>query len=161
MVDAYLDHMSQNAGEFPTAEEIARVMEDVDRTGVHVLVHNIRWKQIEARHLPIILRGQMSKWLRGIQTEPEWTSHEREFLAAYLRLVETGTRPPTGPEICKALGGRRNVQWVRKRAHTIRCKQQEFDRPQLQLSREPNRPKLSAVVSHDAPATNWQVENRS
>ena len=50
------------------------------------------------------------------------------------------SQPPTGPEIVKALGGRRNVQWVRKRAHTIRCKQREFNQPLLLLSREPNRP---------------------
>ncbi len=136
----YLDLVDCAGGAFPTAEAVAEVLGDVDRTGVHVLVHNIRWKQIEARQLPLVLKGQMSKWLRGIQTEPEWTSHEREFLATYLKLIEENTQPPTGPEIVAALGNGRNVQWVRKRAHTIRCKQREFNQPQLLLSREPNRP---------------------
>jgi hypothetical protein len=161
VVDAYLAHLAAHDGTFPTAEEIAQALGDVDRTGVHVLVHNVRWKQIEARQLPIVLRGQMSKWLRGIQTEPEWTAHEREFLTVYLDLIEKGDRPPTGPEIVKALGGHRNVQWVRKRAHTIRCKQHEFDLPQLLLSREPNRPKVEAAVTDESPATRWEVEGRS
>jgi hypothetical protein len=144
---AYLEQVDSLAGRFPTAEEVAERLGDIDRTGVHVLVHNIRWKQIEARQLPLVLKGQMSKWLRGIQTEPEWTSHEREFLTAYLELVAQGTRPPTGPEIVKALGDRRNVQWVRKRAHTIRCKQREFNQPLLLLSREPSQPKQASAAA--------------
>jgi len=140
VANAYLELVDRGDGSYPTADDIAQVLGDVDRTGVHVLVHNIRWKQIEARQLPLVLRGQMSKWLRGIQTEPEWTAHEREFLAAYLKLVEERTEPPTGPDIVEALGSDRNVQWVRKRAHTIRCKQREFNQPLLLLTREPNRP---------------------
>lgn len=160
IVHAYLDHAKAHGDAFPTAEQLAAVLGDIDRTGVHVLVHNIRWKQVEARQLPIVLSGQMSKWLRGIQTEPEWTAHEREFLAAYLRLVEAGDRPPTGPEIVEALGGRRNVQWVRKRAHTIRCKQREFDLPQLLLSREPNRSADASRCVERTPSTRWGVEGR-
>ncbi len=152
VAEVYLELMGQSGGAFPSAEEIAEVLGDVDRTGVHVLVHNIRWKQIEARQLPLVLKGQMSKWLRGIQTEPEWTSHEREFLTAYLDLVERNEQPPTGPEIVRALGDHRNVQWVRKRAHTIRCKQREFNQPLLLLSREPNRPKAGAGVASQAGA---------
>ncbi len=152
VAEAYLTLVEQNGGAFPSAEEIAAVLGDVDRTGVHVLVHNIRWKQIEARQLPLVLKGQMSKWLRGIQTEPEWTSHEREFLTAYLDLVERRAHPPTGPEIARALGHRRNVQWVRKRAHTIRSKQREFNQPLLLLSREPNRPKAGGQAVAQAGA---------
>lgn len=144
VAEAYLELVGADTDRFPSAEDVASVMRDVDRTGVHVLVHNIRWKQIEARQLPMVLKGQMSKWLRGIQTEPEWTAHEREFLATYLELVERHGAPPTGPEIVAALPNDRNVQWVRKRAHTIRGKQREFNQPLLLLSREPNRPSQDA-----------------
>jgi hypothetical protein len=110
----------------------------VDRTGVHVLVHNIRWKQIDAGRLPLVLAGQTSKWLRGLQTRPEFTAHECEFLGAYLRWMDEHDQPPSGPEIAEILGAGRSVQWVRKRAHTIRRKQREFDMPELILTRKAN-----------------------
>ena len=58
----------------------------------------------------------------------------------YLRLVRERSEPPSGPEIAAELGGGRSVQWVRKRAHTIRRKQREFKMPELVLTRKSTSP---------------------
>jgi hypothetical protein len=132
----YVRYLEEHDFAHPSAASLAERLGDVDRTAVHVLVHNIRWKQIDLRRLPLVLAGQTSKWLRGLQTHPEFTAHEREFLAAYLRLVSLHGRPPSGPDVAEALGRDRSVQWVRKRAHTIRRKQREFGMPELVLCRK-------------------------
>jgi hypothetical protein len=132
----YLEFLEDNNFNHPAASELSAMLKDVDRTAVHVLVHNIRWKQIEQGKLPVVLAGQTSKWLRELQTKPRFTDHEKEFLDAYLKLVERNQRPPSGPDIAQELAGDRSVQWIRKRAHTIRRKQKEFNQPILILSRK-------------------------
>jgi hypothetical protein len=136
IVLTYIRFMEDKALSHPSASQLSALLEDVDRTAVHVLVHNIRWKQIDIDRLPLVLAGQTSKWLKGLQTKPEFTSHEKEFLASYLKLQERNGQPPSGPEIAAELGGGRSVQWVRKRAHTIRRKQREFEMPELVLKRK-------------------------
>ncbi|MEE3328560.1 MAG: hypothetical protein VX252_14575, partial [Myxococcota bacterium] len=136
----YLEFLEDNQFRHPAAAELSSLLGDVDRTAVHVLVHNIRWKQIDLGRLPVVLSGQTSKWLRELQTEPEFTDHEKEFLGAYLRLVERNDRPPSGPDVAGELLGERSVQWIRKRAHTIRRKQKEFNKPVLILSRKMPQP---------------------
>lgn len=152
VVTTYIRCLEEKAYEHPSAIHLAEQLGDVDRTGVHVLVHNIRWKQIDAGRLPLVLAGQTSKWLRGLQTRPEFTAHECEFLGAYLRWMDEHDEPPSGPEIAEALGGGRSVQWVRKRAHTIRRKQREFDMPQLLLSRKQGDPRDEAEAREAEPA---------
>jgi len=144
VVEAYIRAMEERGFEPPSAAEIAELFPGIDRSAVHLLVHNIRWKQIDLGRLPLLLAGQTSKWLRGLQTRPDFTSHEREFLQAYFRLLEEQKRPPSGPEIAETLGEGRSVQWVRKRAHTIRRKQREFEMPELILARKgaPGAPRL-------------------
>lgn len=161
VVTTYIRCLEDKAFEHPSATFLAEQLGDVDRTGVHVLVHNIRWKQIDAGRLPLVLAGQTSKWLRGLQTRPDFTSHECEFLTVYLRLVEEHERPPSGPEIAAALGGGRSVQWVRKRAHTIRRKQREFDMPELILSRKRNEADDDDPRSGEPAAGASPVEARS
>jgi hypothetical protein len=139
VIDAYIGYLENNNFTHPSAGQLSELLNDVDRTAVHVLVHNIRWKQIEMDRMPIVLAGQTSKWLKGLQTEPEFTSHEKEFLETYLRLVEVKHQPPSGPEIANELEGR-SVQWVRKRAHTIRRKQRDFQQPVLLLNRKNSQP---------------------
>jgi len=136
VVRTYLEFLEDNDFNHPAASELSALLKDVDRTAVHVLVHNIRWKQIEQGRLPVVLAGQTSKWLRDLQTKPTFTDHEKEFLHAYLRLVEKNQRPPSGPDVAQELSGDRSVQWIRKRAHTIRRKQKEFNQPILILSRK-------------------------
>jgi hypothetical protein len=138
LILAYIRYMEDHQFTQPSAAELSGVLQNVDRTAIHVLVHNIRWKQIDLDRMPLILQGQTSKWLKGLQTEPEFTSHEQEFLGAYLHLVEKTQQPPTGPDIASRLGESRSVQWVRKRAHTIRRKQRAFQKPVLILSRKNN-----------------------
>lgn len=135
VVLAYIRCLEDNDWQPPSASQLSALLDNVDRTAVHVLVHNIRWKQIDLHRLPMVLAGQTSKWLKGLQAKPEFTPHEREFLCAYLRLLDDNPQPPSGPEIAAVLG-RRSVQWVRKRAHTIRGKQREFNMPELILSRK-------------------------
>ena len=139
VIEAYIGYLENNDFEHPSAGQLSELLGDVDRTAVHVLVHNIRWKQIDMDRMPIVLAGQTSKWLKGLQTKPEFTSHEKEFLEVYLRLVEANRTPPSGPEIAEELGGR-SVQWVRKRAHTIRRKQRDFQQPVLLLNRKNSQP---------------------
>jgi hypothetical protein len=136
VVRTYLEFLEDNEFSHPTAAQLSDLLSDVDRTAVHVLVHNIRWKQIDLARLPVVLSGQTSKWLRALQTEPQFTDHEKEFLGAYLRLVERNQRPPSGPDVASELSSDRSVQWIRKRAHTIRRKQKEFNQPVLILSRK-------------------------
>ena len=148
IVAHYVRMMEEGGFSPPSAAALSECLGDVDRTAVHVIIHNVRWKQIDLGRLPLVLAGQTSKWLRGLQTRPEFTSHEREFLAAYFALIEDLGHPPSGPDIVERLGRHRSVQWVRKRAHTIRRKQREFDMPELVLSRKP-----SAVPETSRPAT--------
>jgi len=140
VVRTYLEFLEDNKFTHPTAAQLSDLLKDVDRTAVHVLVHNIRWKQIDMARLPVVLAGQTSKWLRALQTEPQFTDHEKEFLSAYLRLVERNQRPPSGPDVASELSSDRSVQWIRKRAHTIRRKQKEFNQPVLILSRKSPQP---------------------
>ncbi len=143
VVRAYIELLEENELNHPSAAELGAKIGNIDRSVIHVLVHSIRWKQIELDRLPLVLAGQASKWLRSLKREPEFTSHEEEFLAAYLRLVESRGTPPSGPDIAVELGGERSIQWVRKRAFTIRRKQREFNQPLLILAR--NKPELSHV----------------
>lgn len=136
IIRTYVRYMEENDFAHPSASELSDLLVGVDRTAVHVLVHNIRWKQIDLDRLPVVLRGQTSKWLKGLQTRPEFTPHEQEFLGVYLRLIHQNAQPPSGPEIAAELGRERSVQWVRKRAHTIRRKQREYKMPELILSRK-------------------------
>ncbi|MDG2334369.1 MAG: hypothetical protein P8Q97_09125 [Myxococcota bacterium] len=147
VVRAYIELLEENELAHPSAAELGNKIGNIDRSVIHVLVHSIRWKQIGLDRLPLVLAGQASKWLRSLKTEPEFTSHEEEFLVAYLKLVaDTGT-PPSGPDIAGALGSRRSIQWVRKRAFTIRRKQREFGCPLLILSRnKPSLPQFSRPV---------------
>ena len=51
VVATYINFLEDNKFIHPAASELASMLENVDRTAVHVLVHNIRWKQIEqGRH---------------------------------------------------------------------------------------------------------------
>ncbi len=134
----YVRYLEEHEFGSPSATDLSEKLGNVDRTAVHVLVHNIRWKQIDLDRLPMLLAGQTSKWLRGLQTQPEFTSHEREFLGVYLELVQANTEPPSGPQIAEALGADRSIQWVRKRAHTVRRKQRDFHQPILILARKKN-----------------------
>lgn len=156
VVQTYIRAMEENDFAPPTAATVSDLLGNVDRTAVHVLVHNIRWKQIDVGRLPLLLAGQTSKWLRGLQTKPEFTSHEREFLETYLGLLRQLQRPPSGPEIAASLVGGRSVQWVRKRAHTIRRKQREFEMPELVLTRKAESRAsgpVNGAPSHRAPCS--------
>jgi len=147
VVRAYIELLEENALAHPSAAELGAKIGNIDRSVIHVLVHSIRWKQIGLDRLPLVLAGQASKWLRSLKTEPEFTSHEEEFLGAYLKLVTETGAPPSGPDIAAALGSHRSIQWVRKRAFTIRRKQREFGHPLLVLSRnKPEMPQLSRPV---------------
>ena len=136
VVDAYLELKSGSDCLPPSCREISDRIGSLDRGAVHVVVHSIRRKQVGLGRLPLELRGQSSKWLRGWQRMPTFTAHECEFLTAYLELVQTRGRPPSGPEIARALGGQRSIGWVRKRAHTVRRKQSDFGQPRLEIARE-------------------------
>jgi hypothetical protein len=133
---AYLRLRSESGGAPPSPRELADQIPSLDRGAVHVVVHSMRHKQIRLGRLPLELRGQTSKWLKGWQRIPSFTSHERELLAAYLQLSLSLGRPPSGPEIANALGGRRSLGWVRKRVHTVRRKQADFGQPRLEITRE-------------------------
>jgi hypothetical protein len=148
---SYVRHLEDNGFVHPSATDLAKSLGNVDRTAIHVLIHNIRWKQIDRDRMPVVLAGQTSKWLRGLQTKPDYTSHEKEFLVAYLRLLEQNQQPPSGPQIADELDADRSVQWVRKRAHTIRRKQRAFRQPVLLLARKGNDPSggLSFRRSHE------------
>ncbi len=135
VVRSYIELVEENDSAHPSAAELAEKTGGIDRSVIHVLVHSIRWKQIDAGRLPLVLAGQASKWLRDLKTEPEFTPHEKEFLCAYLRLVARNGNPPSGPEVAEELGSDRSIQWVRKRAFTIRRKQREFDQALLMLAR--------------------------
>ncbi|MCS5635811.1 MAG: hypothetical protein NZ990_04785 [Myxococcota bacterium] len=143
IVRSYIELLEENDLSHPSAAELAEKIGRVDRGVIHVLVHSIRWKQIDLGRLPLVLAGQASKWLRHLKTEPEFTPHEKEFLCAYLQLVSTTGAPPSGPEVAAKLGAHRSIQWVRKRAFTIRRKQREFDQPLLLLTR--NKPETDAL----------------
>jgi len=136
VVEAYLQLKSESDALPPSSRELSHRIGSLDRGAVHVVVHSIRRKQMGLGRLPLELRGQSSKWLRGWQQRPTFTAHEREFLAAYLGLVRSRGRPPSGPEIASALGGQRSIGWVRKRAHTVRRKQTDFGQPRLEITRE-------------------------
>jgi hypothetical protein len=133
---SYLD-MQSTLGRPPSARELAETRGDLDRGGVHVLIHGIRRKQVALGQVPILLDGQMHKWLRGLQGEPDYTEHERRFLTVYLALVGETGRAPTGPDVLERLPEGTPIQWVRKRVHTIRRKQAAFGKPPLQMGREP------------------------
>ena len=135
VVRAYIELLEEREFAHPSAADLAAKLGNIDRSVIHVLVHSIRWKQIDFERLPLVLAGQASKWLRDLKTEPEFTSHEKEFLCAYLPLVSSNGSPPSGPDVAKELGPHRSIQWVRKRAFTIRRKQREFDQPLLILAR--------------------------
>ena len=135
IVRSYIELLEENDLSHPSAAELAAKIGRIDRGVIHVLVHSIRWKQIDLGRMPLVLAGQASKWLRHLKTEPEFTSHEKEFLCAYLQLVATSGAPPSGPEVAAKLGSQRSIQWVRKRAFTIRRKQREFHQPLLLLTR--------------------------
>jgi hypothetical protein len=126
-------------GRPPSAQELAAEHPALDRGAVHVLIHGMRRKQIALGQVPILLHGQMHKWLKGLQGEPEYTAHERTFLAEYLRFVGETGRVPSGPELLERLPEGTTIQWVRKRIHTIRRKQAAFGRTPLQIGREPRR----------------------
>ncbi len=147
LVRTYLEVLETSPSPPPAAADLSRRMENMDSGAIHVVVHGIRWKQIKRSRLPLILAGQASKWLKAYSTEPEFTSHEEEFLQAYLELVSRNGTPPCGPEIQAELGSQRCIQWVRKRAFTIRRKQQEFGLPMLILSRKRCEPDLQRGVS--------------
>ena len=126
----------ERLGRPPSARELSDASEGVDRGGVHVLIHGMRRKQVALGQVPILLHGQMHKWLKGLQDEPAYTAHERTFLAEYLRFVDETGRVPTGPEIQARLPEGTSIQWVRKRVHTIRRKQAAFGRAPLLMGRE-------------------------
>jgi hypothetical protein len=159
VVLTYLRFLEDNQLEHPSASQLSALLDNVDRTAVHVLVHNIRWKQIDLKRLPLVLDGQTSKWLKGLQTEPEFTAHEQEFLRAYLDLVERNEGPPSGPDIADALGGR-SVQWVRKRAHTIRRKQGDFNQPLLILIRK-SPDQRTTQTFRAAPSVEYELRYRA
>ena len=135
LVRVYLRFLEENQLTHPSAAQLREAMGDIDQTALHVLVHAIRWKQIDLDRVPLALAGQTSKWLRGLRVSPEFTPNEKEFLAAYLCLVERNRCAPSGPDVAEELGGRHSLQWVRKRAHTIRRKQRDFHMPILILTR--------------------------
>jgi hypothetical protein len=143
VVRAYIELLEENEFAHPSAADLADKTGGIERSVIHVLVHSIRWKQIDVGRLPLVLAGQASKWLRDLKTEPEFTPHEKEFLCTYLRLVANTGNPPSGPDVARELGSHRSIQWVRKRAFTIRRKQREFDQPLLMLAR--NKPELEAM----------------
>ena len=143
IVRSYIELLEENDLRHPSAAELAQKIGRIDRGVIHVLVHSIRWKQIDLGRLPLVLAGQASKWLRHLKTEPDFTPHEKEFLSAYLQLVSSTGAPPSGPEVALELGSHRSIQWVRKRAFTIRRKQREFDQPLLLLTR--NKPEGDTV----------------
>jgi hypothetical protein len=132
---AYIDFLEENELAHPSAAQLGEKIGNIDRSVIHVLVHSIRWKQIDRDRLPLVLSGQASKWLRSLKTEPEFTPHEQEFLCSYLQLVASNGTPPSGPDIVAALTSQRSIQWVRKRAFTVRRKQREFGQPLLILAR--------------------------
>jgi len=135
VVRAYVDFLEENDLAHPSAAQLGEEIGNIDRSVIHVLVHSIRWKQIDRDRLPLVLSGQASKWLRSLKTEPEFTPHEEEFLGAYLQLVASNGTPPSGPDIVNKLTSQRSIQWVRKRAFTVRRKQREFGQPLLILAR--------------------------
>ncbi len=135
VVRAYVDFLEENELAHPSAAELGGKIGNIDRSVIHVLVHSIRWKQIDRDRLPLVLSGQASKWLRSLKTEPEFTPHEQEFLCTYLQLVANNGAPPSGPDIVAKLSSQRSIQWVRKRAFTVRRKQREFGQPLLILAR--------------------------
>ncbi len=131
----------EELGRPPSARELANVEAGLDRGAVHVLIHGMRRKQVALGQVPILLHGQMHKWLKGLQGEPEYTAHERRFLAEYLGFVEEHGRVPTGPEIKTRLPEGTTIQWVRKRVHTIRRKQAAFGRAPILMGRERRQPR--------------------
>ena len=135
VVRAYIELLEENEYAHPSAAQLGENIGNIDRSVIHVLVHSIRWKQIDRDRLPLVLSGQASKWLRSLKTEPEFTPHEQEFLCAYLRLVKSNGTPPSGPDIVAELTSQRSIQWVRKRAFTVRRKQREFGQALLILAR--------------------------
>ncbi len=143
VVRAYIELLEENEYAHPSAAQLGENIGNIDRSVIHVLVHSIRWKQIDRDRLPLVLAGQASKWLRSLKTEPEFTAHEKEFLCTYLQLVADRGTPPSGPDIVAKLEAPRSIQWVRKRAFTIRRKQQEFGKPLLMLAR--NKPELDIL----------------
>jgi hypothetical protein len=143
VVRAYIELLEENEYAHPSAAQLGENIGNIDRSVIHVLVHSIRWKQIDRDRLPLVLAGQASKWLRSLKTEPEFTAHEKEFLCTYLQLVANRGTPPSGPDIVTKLEAPRSIQWVRKRAFTIRRKQQEFGKPLLMLAR--NKPELEIL----------------
>ena len=144
VVRAYIELLEENEYAHPSAAQLGENIGNIDRSVIHVLVHSIRWKQIDRDRLPLVLAGQASKWLRSLKTEPEFTAHEKEFLCTYLQLVANQGTPPSGPDIVAKLEVPRSIQWVRKRAFTIRRKQQEFGKPLLILAR--NKPELDILA---------------
>ena len=162
IIRSYIELLEENDSQHPSAAELAEKVGQIDRGVIHVLVHSIRWKQIDLGRLPLVLAGQASKWLRHLKTEPEFTPHEKEFLCAYLQLVSNTGAPPSGPEVAEKLGSHRSIQWVRKRAFTIRRKQREFNQPLLLLTR--NRPEEGETDPHPSkrlPSREGYVANHS
>jgi len=136
LAEIYLELLDR-LGRPPSAQELAAKRTHLDRGAVHVLIHGMRRKQVALGQVPILLHGQMHKWLKGLRGEPEFTAHERTFLAGYLRFVEEHGRAPSGPEMLAHLPEGTPIQWVRKRVHTIRRKQAAFGHAPLQMRREP------------------------
>jgi len=126
-------------GRPPSARELADEHPRLDRGAVHVLIHGMRRKQVALGQVPVLLHGQMHKWLKGLRGDPDYTSHERRFLSVYLAFVAETNHAPTGPELLDQLPEGTSIQWVRKRIHTIRRKQAAFGRVPLQMEREPRR----------------------
>jgi len=135
VLEAYLSLVGSGSGGFPSARELADELEGITKRDLHVQIHNIRRKQLDGGCLPVMLAGQITKWLKDVQDEPDYTSHEREFLQAYLALGKEFDRPPTGDEIVAAFAGKRSLQWVRKRVQTIRAKQTGYGKQPLLMSR--------------------------
>lgn len=138
LADVYVALLDR-LGRPPSAQEIASEHSGADRGAVHVLIHGVRRKQIALGQVPMLLSGQMHKWLKGLRGEPDYTPNERLFLETYLAFVDANGRPPTGPEIQALLPERPTIQWVRKRVHTIRRKQAAFGQTPLQMGREARR----------------------
>ena len=135
VLEAYLALISEGGGQYPSAEDLTQRLDCITKRDLHVQIHNIRRKQLEDGCMPVILRGQITKWLKKVQAEPEYTSHEREFLAIYLDLSRSLQRPPTGDEVVDGTAGDRSLQWVRKRVQTIRAKQTGYGKLPLLMSR--------------------------
>ena len=55
IIRTYIQYMEEHDFAHPSAAELAELLASVDRTAVHVLVHNIRWKQIDLDRLPVVL----------------------------------------------------------------------------------------------------------